>query len=163
MSGSSPIREQKRQRLIFALALRISLRVMMLVLCTTLAETAFAQTRERRVVRNYPADSVAVENLQLWVDAGHDTWCRNSEFVAASVLRRITPEMEGEYELASSSLEKEKESTMRALYVYHSLDGQITYRIFVRRNPWIKVAAGTPHKAVWIPERAEIVSKPTMD
>jgi hypothetical protein len=143
--------------------LRVSLQVLAFVLWTTLAGSAFAQTVEHRVVRKFPVKRVAIENLQRWVDSGHDEWCRDAEFVAAATLRAIAPEAEAEYQLASASLEKEQESRTRSTYTYHSIDGRVTYRITVRRYAWQRKAAGGVKNAIWVPERAEIVTKETSD
>ena len=142
--------------------LRVSFRVAMFVVWVTFAGAAFGQTPEKRVVKVYAVDRAAAENLQRWVDAGHDTWCRHAELVAAMTLREIAPEMQDELTLASSSLESEGKSDTQATYTYHSLDGRTTYRIAMRRNEWLKSEAGIGD-VVWIPERVEIMTEPTRD
>jgi hypothetical protein len=142
--------------------LRISFRVVMFVVWVTFAGAAFGQTPEKRVVKIYAVDRAAAENLQRWVDAGHDTWCRHAELVAAMTLRKIAPEMEDELTLASSLLQSEEKSDTQATYTYHSLDGGTTYRIAVRRYEWLKTEAGIAN-VVWIPERVEMVTEPTRD
>jgi hypothetical protein len=142
--------------------LRISFRVVMFVVWVTFAGAAFGQTPEKRMVKIYPVDRAAAENLQRWVDAGHDTWCRHAELVAAMTLREIASEMEDELTLASSSLEREEKSDTQATYTYHSLDGGATYRIAVRRYEWLKSDAGIAD-VVWIPERVEMVTESTRD
>jgi hypothetical protein len=129
--------------------LRISFRVVMFVVWVTFAGAAFGQTPEKRVVKIYAVDRAAAVNLQRWVDAGHDTWCRHAE-------------LEDELTLASSSLESEEKSETQATYTYHSLDGGTTYRIAVRRYEWLKSDAGIAD-VVWIPERVEIETEPTRD
>ena len=62
----------------------------------------------------FPVKPDGSRKLQRWVDAGHDTWCRNAEFVAAATLRRIAADTEGEYELVSSTLQKERETRVGA-------------------------------------------------
>jgi len=142
--------------------LRISFRVVMFVVWVTFAGAAFGQTPEKRVVKIYAVDRAAAVNLQRWVDAGHDTWCRHAELVAAMTLRAVALEMEDELTLASSSLESEEKSETQATYTYHSLDGGTTYRIAVRRYEWLKSDAGIAD-VVWIPERVEIETEPTRD
>jgi hypothetical protein len=142
--------------------LTISFRVVMFVVWVTFAGAAFGQTPEKRVLKIYAVDRAAAENLQRWVDAGHDTWCRHAELVAAMTLREVAPEMEDELTLAASSLEREEASETRATYTYHSLDGGTTYRIVVRRCEWLKSDAGIGD-VVWIPERVEIQTEPTRD
>ena len=105
MNGTMKHAQQKGSRFIFPAVLRVTSRVIAFLVWTTLAGSAFAQTGERREVRNFPVKPESVRNLRRWVDAGHDTWCRNAEFVAAATLRRIAPDTQEEYELASSALE----------------------------------------------------------
>jgi hypothetical protein len=155
--------QRRERRIIFPAILRVSLRVLAFVLWTTLAGSAFAQTSERREVRKYPVKRAAIENLQRWVDSGHDEWCRHAEFVAAATLRTIAPEAEAEYQLTSASLEKDRETRTRSMYTYHSLDGRVTYRITVRRYAWQRKSAGGMRNAIWVPERADIVTKATSD
>ncbi|HEY1483885.1 MAG TPA: hypothetical protein VGF19_14230 [Candidatus Acidoferrum sp.] len=142
--------------------LRISFRVVMFVVWVTFAGAAFGQTPEKRVVKIYAVDRAAAENLQRWVDAGHDTWCRHAELVAARTLREIAPEMDDELTLASSSLESEEKGDTQATYIYRSLDGGTSYRIAVRRYEWLKSETGNTD-VVWIPERVEMVTDPTRD
>jgi hypothetical protein len=142
--------------------LRISFRVVMFVVWVTFAGAAFGQTPEKRVVKIYAVDRASAENLQRWVDAGHDTWCRHAELVAAATLQEVAPEMQDELTLASSTLEREEENETQASYVYHSLDGLTTYRIAVRRYEWLRSEAGIAD-VVWIPERVEMVTEPTRD
>ena len=163
MKRTAQSREKKERQMILPAILQVSLRVVAFVLWTTLAGGAFAQTGEHREVRKYPVKRSGIENLQRWVDSGHDEWCRNAEFVAAATLRAIAPEAEAEYQLASAPLEKEQETRTRSKYTYHSLDGRVTYRITVRRYAWRGKAAGDMRNAVWVPERAEIVTKTTVD
>jgi len=142
--------------------LRISFRVVLFVVWVTFAGAAFGQTPEKRVVKIYAVDRAAAENLQRWVDAGHDTWCRHAELVAAATLKEITPEMQDELTLASSTLEREEENETQASYVYHSLDGLTTYRIAVRRYEWLKSDAGIAD-VVWLPERVEMLAESARD
>lgn len=163
MNGTARDTRQQGLRRILPAVVRVTSRVVAFLVWTTLAGTAFAQTGERREVRNFPIKPEAVKNLQHWVAAGHDTWCRNAEFVAAATLRRVASDMDGEYELASSMLEKERDTRVRAIYTYHSLDGRVTYRITVRRFESRQRNANSFQEAIWVPERAEIVTTPSLD
>jgi hypothetical protein len=163
MKSAALSTQRRERRIILPAILRVSLRVLAFVLWTTLAGSAFAQTGERREVRKYPVKRAAIENLQRWVDSGHDEWCRHADFVAAATLRTIAPEAEAEYQLTSASLEKERETRTRSTYTYHSLDGRVTYRITVRRYAWQRKSAGGMRNAIWVPERADIVTKATSD
>ena len=83
--------------------------------------------------------------------------------MAAATLRRIAPNTQSEYELASSTLEKERETKVRAVYTYHSLDGSVIYRITVRRFESRQRNADAFREAVWVPERAEILTQSRQD
>lgn len=163
MKSAALSMQRQERRIILPAILRVSLRVVAFVLWTTLAGSAFAQTVDHREVRKYPMKQAGIENLQRWVDSGHDQWCRDAEFVAAATFRAIAPEAEAEYQLASATREKEHETRTRSTYTYHSIDGRVTYRITVRRYAWQWKAAGGMKNAIWVPERAEIVTKATSD
>jgi hypothetical protein len=125
----------------------------------TVAQT---QPKEHRVVKNFPIDRATLENLQRWVNAGHDDWCRDPQLVAVAALRRVSPEF-SDYESASLSLQLERSRKARAIYSFHSLDGKTTYRITLRRYRFLLPTAGSLHQIIWVPERAEIVNRDTRD
>jgi len=60
-------------------------------------------------------------------------------------------------------VEREKGAPMKAVYTFHSLDGQTTYRITLRRYRWLLPTAGTAHEMVWLPARTEIITTPTLN
>jgi len=123
--------------------------------------TPFA-AKEHRVVVTFPVDRAKAEELQRWVNAGHDPWCRDSQLVAISALRRVSGESEG-YESASLSAELEQNQRTKAVYTFHSLDGRTTYRITLRRHLYLLPAAGSLHRIIWIPETAEIITRAAQD
>jgi hypothetical protein len=49
------------------------------------------------------------------------------------------------------------------VYSYHSLDGRSTYRITVRRFRWLLPTAGSFRQMIWVPERAEIITRRNLD
>lgn len=120
------------------------------------------QPKVRRVDIHFPIDRAHVEELQRWVNAGHDPWCLDPQLVAASALRRISPDSE-QYESASLSLELVRSSKTEASYTIHSLDGRTTYRVTLRRHLYLLPSAGSLHRIVWIPETAEISTADTRD
>ncbi|MGB7727542.1 MAG: hypothetical protein WBL50_05895 [Candidatus Acidiferrum sp.] len=120
------------------------------------------QPKEHRAVFNFPVDRAKVQDLQRWVNAGHDTWCRDAHLVADATLRRISPDLAG-YESASLPLELETSQKTRTVYVFHSLDGRSTYRITLRRYRFLLPAAGTIRQIIWIPESAEIITRDSRD
>ena len=103
--------------------------------------------KEHRIVYTFAVDRGQTENLQRWVNAGHDGWCRDAELVAVASMRRISEEFE-EVQPASLPLE---------------LDGLKTYRITLRRYEWLLPAAGSLHRMIWVPEKVEIVTRKTLD
>jgi hypothetical protein len=127
-------------------------------------EIAAAQTREHREVRNFPMDRAHIETLQRWVNSGHDEWCRDPQLVASAAVRQVSPHFpESEFELASRPLEGEPSRVTKAIYTYHSLDGRTTCRITLRRFRWLLPTAGTLRRLIWVPERAEIITRDTFD
>ena len=123
-----------------------------------------AQTREQRVVQKIPVDRARVENLQRWVDAGHDAWCRDPQSVAAMALRRVAPEFSNyDFELASLTTGNEKVSPTQAVYTFHSIDGHSSYRITLRRFRWQTKTASSPDERIWIPVRSEKITRESLD
>ena len=149
-------------RTILPVILRIVLSLILWTLGAASMNIAVAQTKEHRVVHNFAVDHTQVENLQRWVNAGHDPWCRDSQLVAAASLRRVSPEVSN-LELASLPLELERSHKTTAIYTFHSLDGRTTFRITLRRYRWLLPVAGSFQKMIWVPERAEIVTRDTLD
>ena len=123
---------------------------------------AQVQPKEHRVVKNFPVDRAAVENLQRWVNSGHDEWCRDPQLVAAAALRRVSPEF-SDYEPTSLTPRLERSQKTTAIYSFHSLEGSTTYRITLRRHRFLLPTAGSLHQMIWVPERAEIVTRDTPD
>jgi hypothetical protein len=118
--------------------------------------------KEHRAVYTFAVDQAQVEDLQRWVNAGHDSWCRDPQSVAAASLGRISEEFE-EFEAASLPLELEHRQRSEAVYTFHSLDGRVTQRITLRRYDWLLATAGSFERMIWVPEKAEIVEQDTVD
>jgi hypothetical protein len=147
---------------ILPVILRITLSLILWTLGAASMNLAAAETTERRVVHNFPIDRAQVENLQRWVNAGHDPWCRDSQLVAAASLRRISPEL-SDFEFASLQSELQRSRKTTAIYTFHSRDGQTTYRVTLRRYRWLLPVAGSFQKMIWVPERVEILTRDTLD
>ena len=47
---------------------------------------------ETRVVSYRAVDRAEIENLQRWVAAGHEDWCKDARLVAAEEFRRLAPD-----------------------------------------------------------------------
>ena len=121
---------------------------------------AHTENEPQRIVQEFQIDRSRVENLQRWVNSGHDTWCRSASLVAQSTLQRIAPEFStADYELASLPTDTEQLGPDKAIYTYHSLDGRITYRITVVRCPWLLHSVGSKDALVWIPTRTEKITQ----
>ena len=151
-------------RTILPAILRITSSLILWTLGAATMQIAAAQTREHREVRNFPMDRAHIETLQRWVNSGHDEWCRDPQLVASAAVRLVSPQFsESRFELASLPLEGEHSRVTRTIYTYHSLDGRTTYRITLRRFRWLLPAAGTFRQMIWVPERAESITRDTFD
>jgi hypothetical protein len=151
-------------RTIVPVILRITFSLILWTLGAATMEIAAAQTREHREVRNFPMDRAHIETLQRWVNSAQDEWCRDPQLVASTAVRQVAPQLsESEFELASLPLEGEPSRVTKAIYTYHSLDGRTTYRITLRRFRWLLPTAGTFRQMIWVPERAEIITRDTFD
>jgi hypothetical protein len=154
----------QKARVILPVILRITFCLAMWTLGVMTMSIAEAQTREQRVAQKIPVDRARVENLQRWVDAGHDTWCRDPQSVAAMALRRVAPEFANyNFELASLTGGNEKVSPTQAVYTFHSIDGHTSYRITLRRFRWQNKTASSPNERIWIPVRSAKVSREFLD
>ena len=164
MNGNVVHRAVEKPRVILPVILRITFCLLMWTLGVMAMSIAEAQTREQRVAQKIPVDRARVENLQRWVDAGHDTWCRDPQAVAAMALRRIAPEfMNYDFELASLAAGNEKVSPTQAVYTFHSIDGHTSYRITLRRFRWQSKTASSPNELIWIPVRSEKITRESFD
>jgi hypothetical protein len=111
-----------------------------------------------KVVKVPVIDRRAMENLQRWVNDGHDEWCKDAQMVASAEMRRIAPDFAGyQFDLASLPLQKEAQAANRAVFSYTSFDGRVTYRITLRRYGWLLPIAGQQKSIVWAPARTEII------
>jgi hypothetical protein len=160
MKANTRQRTPRKITTILAVILRITFSLLLWTLGVATMNLAAAQNqpKEHRVVQTFPVDRATVENLQRWVNAGHDTWCRDPQLVAAAALRRVSPEF-SDYEPSSLPLELEHSRKTKAIYTFHSLDGRTTYRITLRRYPYLLPTAGSLHKMIWVPESAEIITR----
>jgi hypothetical protein len=146
-------------RLTLPALLRVTLALLLLLLGVAPAPSTYAQTKPHRIVKTYRVNRANAENLQRWVNAGHDTWCRDPKLVAAHTLEQFAPGLaDSTYELAAQPVVRKLSHGNTAIYAYHSLDGQTTYRITLRRLTWLRPAAGSLNKTVWLPDRLEILT-----
>ena len=151
-------------RVILPAILRITFCLVMWTLGVMTMTIAEAQTREQRVAQRIPVDRARVMNLQRWVDADHDTWCRDPQSVAAMALRRIAPEFSDyDFELASLTTGNQKVSPTQAVYTFHSIDGHTSYRITLRRFRWQTKTTSSPNERIWVPVRSEKITRESLD
>jgi len=151
-------------RVILPVILRITFCLAMWTLGAMTMTIAEAQTREHRELQLIPVDRARVENLQRWVNAGHDTWCRNPQFVAAMTLRRVAPEFSNyDFELASLTTGNEEVSSNQAIFTFHSINGHTAYRITLRRFRWQNKTAASRDERIWIPVRSEKITRDSLD
>ena len=119
----------------------------------------FVQKDAHKIVQEFPIDPSRVENLQRWVDSGHDTWCRSSNLVAQATLQRIAPEFSAaDLELAALPTESKQLIPDKLTYIYHSLDGRTTYCITVVRNHQLVHSTDPQGARVWLPIRSEKIT-----
>lgn len=118
-----------------------------------------AAPAERRVDVSRDLDRVKIENLQRWVSAGHEQWCKEARLVAMDELRRVAPSFGGNSaDLDALPLDTESADARRAVFVWSSPDGRATYRLTVERFGWLLPIAGDANAIVWVPTHAEIIA-----
>jgi hypothetical protein len=135
-------------------AIRAALVAALLFVAPVVAAAAPVAHKETKIPR---VDRRAIENLQRWVNGGHDAWCKDAREVASMELHRIAPEFSGDrLDLASLPVSAQKKSETQAEFSWTSLDGSASYRITVQRFDWLKPLAGNTNNTVWMPSRIEI-------
>jgi hypothetical protein len=118
---------------------------------------AVAAPREADRVVSYRAIQRAeIENLQRWVSAGHEDWCKDPRLVAAEELKRTA--LEGGVEgpaLNPVEIEPANDAN-RITYEWAPLEGGRRYRVTVERFDWLLSIAKDPGSVVWVPTAVEI-------
>ena len=151
-------------RQILPVILRISFFLVLWTLGAATMSVVDAQTRDQRVAQQLPVNRARVGNLQRWVNSGHDAWCRDAKSVATQTIQRISPEFANyDFELASLTTQDGKPSSNKAIYTFHSLDGHTSYRVTLRRFSWQTKTAGSPSDRIWVPVRAETITRESVD
>jgi len=124
------------------------------------AAAAAKSGEENRVVSYHAVDRVEIENLQRWVAAGHEDWCKDPRLVAAGELKRIAVDFAddatelnvvdpGEGAAASDGSKK-------VAFEWTPLDGRATYRVTVERFEWLLPIAKDANAVIWVPTITEI-------
>jgi len=115
---------------------------------------------ERRVEVRPELDRHKIENLQRWVSAGHEEWCKDARLVAMDELKRVAPAFAGSSsEMEGLPLDTESASENRAVFVWTSPDGRASYRVTVERFEWLMPIAGEADSIVWVPTHAESIAQ----
>ena len=124
------------------------------------APAAMAFAGERRIDVRPELDRHKIENLQRWVSAGHEEWCKDARLVAIDELRRVAPAFAGNSaDLDALPLDAEPASENRVVFVWTSPDGKASYRVTVERFEWLLPIAGDADAIVWVPTHAEIIAQ----
>lgn len=138
---------------------RIAVALLAGVLATG-APAAMASAGERRIDLKTEVDRHKIENLQRWVSAGHEEWCKDARLVAMDELRRVAPAFAGnEADVEALPLDAEPASENRAVFIWTSPDGKASYRVTVERFEWLLPIAGGADSIVWVPTHAEIIAQ----
>jgi len=135
-------------------ALRALVVASLLFVAPVVAAAAPLSHKETRIPR---IDRRAVENLQRWVNGGHDAWCTDAREVALVELRRTAPDFSGtRLDLVSLNTSAQEKSATQAEFTWTALDGSVSYRITLERFGWLKPLAGKTGGKVWTPTRVKI-------
>ena len=123
-----------------------------------------AQTLHASRGHKLPVNRTRIENLQRWVNNGHDTWCRDPKSVASAALNRVAPDFaNSEFELASLPTGRTTAHGTKSTYAFASLDGRTIHKVTLRRYRWLLPIAGAPDQIVWAPVRIETITRPLTD
>jgi hypothetical protein len=151
---------QVPQQKMIPMVLSITVNLLLWTLGLATMSLAHTENEPQRVVQKFQIDRSRVENLQRWVNSGHDTWCRSGELVAQATLQRFALESSVlDVELASLPTETDQVGPDKTIYTYHSLDGRITYRITVVRCTWLLKSTASKDTLVWVPIRTERIAE----
>ena len=124
------------------------------------APAAMASAGERRIDVRPELDRHKIENLQRWVSAGHEEWCKDARLVAMDELKRVAPAFAGSSsDMEVLPLDTESASENRAVFVWTSPDGRASYRVTVERFEWLMPIAGEADSIVWVPTHAESIAQ----
>lgn len=123
------------------------------------AATNVKSGEENRVVNYHTVDRAEIENLQRWVAAGHEDWCKDPRLVAVEELKRIAADFAGDAaELSAVESRESFEATNGAkkiAFEWTPLNGRATYRVTVERFEWLPIAKDAD-VLIWVPTMTEI-------
>jgi hypothetical protein len=164
MNGNNQFATSIHHKTIVPVILRITFSLLLWTLGLASMNLVEAHVKTQRVVRDYPVDRAKLEHLQCWVNAGHDTWCRDPKLVASAALHRVAPGLaDSEFELASLPTGRTNVHGTKSIYTFASLDGRTTYQVTLRRYRWLLPVTGTPDRVVWATVRIATITRPITD
>jgi|GEM_PF-1980705 len=106
-----------------------------------------------RLVSYRTMDKAEIENLQRWVAAGHEEWCKDPRLVAAEELKRIATNFDGD---ASELHEGVGDGAKQMTFEWATLDGRVLYQVTVERFEWLLPIAKDADGIVWVPTVVEV-------
>jgi hypothetical protein len=115
--------------------------------------TAGQKGGQERLLSYRTIEKAEIENLQRWVAAGHEEWCKDARLVAAEELKRITPEFGGD---AAELNADAGGDAKRMTFEWASADGRVLYRVTVERFEWLLSIAKDVDGMVWVPTVVEV-------
>jgi hypothetical protein len=142
--------------------------VLMGGMCVVPVNAATKSRVDTRVVSYRAMDRAEIENLQRWVAAGHEDWCKDARLVAAEELQRLAADFaDGATELTAVETGERVDGSDNAksdgvdgakkvAFEWTPLDGRATYRVTVERFDWLLPIAGYANALVWVPTVTEI-------
>lgn len=124
------------------------------------AAAAAKSEEENRVVSYHAVDRMEIENLQRWVAAGHEDWCKDPRLVASGELKRIAVDFADDAtELNAVDPGEGADTTdgsKKVAFEWTPLDGRATYRVTVERFQWLLPIAKDANALIWVPTITEI-------
>lgn len=129
-------------------------------MCVAPVSAATKSGEETRVVSHRAVDRAEIENLQRWVAAGHEDWCKDARLVAAEELKRLAADfVDDATEQTAVNIGESSggsNSAKKLAFQWTPLDGRATYRVTVERFEWLLRIAGDADAVVWVPTATEI-------
>jgi hypothetical protein len=127
----------------------------------TVAAGTAKSGEENRVVNYHAVDRAQIENLQRWVAAGHEDWCKDPRLVAAEELKRIAADFAGDATELNAvdfggGVDGVGSVKKAATFEWAPLDGRATYRVTAERFEWLLPIAKDADAVVWVPTLTEI-------
>jgi len=125
----------------------------------SLAATLTAPAGARRSTPEFryrSLDRSEIENLQRWVAAGHEAWCKDARLVAAEELKRVAGDFRGDVTELNAADAPAASGAGKATFEWTPLDGRVVYRITVEQFAWLLPIAKDAEGLVWVPTVTEI-------